>query len=339
MILDLDRFIREENAFWKELEEQLALLDRRAEHRMNLAESKRFYYLYRRAASDLARISTFAAEPSIRGYLESLVARAYSEIHETRDKPYRLRPLVWFFGTFPQTFRRRIRAFQVSLLITIAGILFGAGAIALDPGSKDTLMPFSHLHGDPNKRVQEEESQKQDHMHGAHGSFAAMLMVNNIRVSIFAMGFGIIWGIGTVILLFYNGLILGAVALDYIQAGQSVFLAGWLLPHGSVEIPAVLIAGQAGLVLANALLGWGNALSLRERFRAVSSDVITLIFGVAILLVWAGIIESFLSQYHQPVVPYALKITFGAIELILLFAFLLRSGREKVQAGVRGAAQ
>ncbi len=336
MILDLDRFIREENAFWKELEDCLELLERRAEHQMDLAESRRFYYLYRRAASDLARISTFAAEPAIRGYLESLVARAYSEIHETRDKPYRLRPVSWFFETFPQTFRRRARAFQVSLAITLVGILFGAGAIALDPQSKETLMPFSHLQGDPSKRVEREEKQERDFMKGEHSTFAAMLMVNNIRVSILALGLGITWGLGTIVLLFYNGIILGAVALDYIRAGQSVFLAGWLLPHGSIEIPAVLIAGQAGLVLANALVGWGNALSLRERLRAVSGDLVTLIFGVALLLVWAGIVESFLSQYHKPGMLYALKIAFGCLELTLLFAFLFRAGAHKTPRGPAG---
>ncbi len=53
----------------------------------------------------------------------------------------------------------------------------------------------------------------------------------------------------------------------------------------------------------------------------------TLIGGVAVLLVWAGIIESFLSQHHQPVIPYAAKIAFGAVELIALVWFLGWSGR------------
>ena len=65
------------------------------------------------------------------------------------------------------------------------------------------------------------------------------------------------WGVGTIVMLFYNGVILGAVTVDYIRAGQTKFLAGWLLPHGAVEIPSILIAGQAGLVLALALIGWG----------------------------------------------------------------------------------
>ena len=59
-------------------------------------------------------------------------------------------------------------------------------------------------------------------------------------------------------MLFYNGVILGAVTVDYIRAGETKFLLGWLMPHGVIEIPAILIAGQAGLLLAFALIGRGR---------------------------------------------------------------------------------
>ena len=114
--------------------------------------------------------------------------------------------------------------------------------------------------------------------------------------------------------------------MDYILAGETQFLLGWLLPHGSVEIPAILIAGQAGIVLAGALIGWGSPIRLRDRFRAVANDLITLIGGVALFLVWAGLVEAFMSQYHEPVLPYEIKIAFGTAELILLFWFLSQSG-------------
>jgi len=65
---------------------------------------------------------------------------------------------------------------------------------------------------------------------------------------------------------------------------------------------------------------------LRARLRDVSRDLATLIFGVAVLLVWAGFVEAFLSQYHEPFIPYEVKIAFGAVELVLLILFLSRSG-------------
>ena len=116
-------------------------------------------------------------------------------------------------------------------------------------------------------------------------------------------------------------------------AGQTKFLLGWLLPHGVIEIPAILIAGQAGLVLALALIGWGKRIPLRIRLREASQDLITLIFGVGVLLVWAGFVEAFLSQYHEPIIPYSMKIAFGLVELLLLFLFLAKSGSGPSTAG------
>jgi uncharacterized membrane protein SpoIIM required for sporulation len=331
MIIDLQRFLAAEQPHWTQLEGLLDKLEAEPNLRMSLDQLRHFHLLFERASADLARISAFSAEPATRRYLENLVARGYGEIHETRERQRRIRPLQWFFQTLPQTFRRHIRAFYLSVAITLAGCAFGGFAIALDPESKAALMPFSHLLQDPAQRVAEEESATNDRLAGHRSSFSAYLMTHNIKVSIFTLAMGMTWGVGTIILLFYNGIMLGAVAVDYVRAGQTKFLLGWLLPHGVIEIPAILIAGQAGLMLALALIGWGKRVPLRARLREISQDLVTLIFGVGILLVWAGFVEAFLSQYHEPVIPYMAKIAFGLVELVLLFVFLGRSGLKQRQ--------
>jgi len=327
VIIDLQKFVAAERPYWTELERMLQNLEAEPNLRLDLTKVQRFHLLYERATADLGKITTFSSEPETRRYLEHLVARAYGEIHETRQRQSRIRPLKWFLQTLPRTFRLHLRAFWFSLGLTIAGCAFGGLALALDPESKPVLMPFSHLLQDPARRVAEEERATTDRLAGHKTSFSAFLMTHNTKVSIFTFGLGMTWGIGTMIMLFYNGVILGAVAVDYVAAGQTKFLLGWLLPHGVVEIPAILIAGQAGLVLALALIGWGRRVPLRARLREVSPDLATLIIGVALLLVWAGLVEAFLSQYHEPVIPYSVKISFGLVELCLLVLFLSKSGR------------
>jgi len=81
-------------------------VERYPEHRMELPELLKFHELYERASADLAKIETFAGEPEIRRFLEGLVARAYSEIHETREKRSKLSLWRWFVETFPRAFRR-----------------------------------------------------------------------------------------------------------------------------------------------------------------------------------------------------------------------------------------
>ena len=329
MIIDLAKFISEERPWWSELETVLDRLEKKPEVRLTLAQLERFHYLYQRASADLARISTFSAEPNTRSYLESLVGRAFGEIHESREKAHRLRPLQWFFVTFPQTFRKHVRAFWLCLLAIMVGAAFGGFTIIVDSSTKQILLPFSHLQGDPSERVKKEEGVDTDRLKGAKTTFSSFLMTHNTKVAIFTLALGMTWGIGTLIMLFYNGVILGAVAVDYVLAGETPFLLGWLLPHGAVEIPAILLAGQAGIVLAGALIGWGQPISLRMRLRRISQDLVTLICGVALMLVWAGIIEAFFSQYHEPVMPYEIKIGFGVFELIILTLFLTIAGRKK----------
>jgi uncharacterized membrane protein SpoIIM required for sporulation len=330
MIIDLKKFITTERPFWNALDAMLVLNERDPYRPMPYEQIKQLHYLYQRASSDLAKISTFSAERTIGAYLESLVGRAYAVIHAGRQESARFSFWRWFWGIFPRTFRRHWRGFALSLSIMLAGTIFGGAAIAVDPGAKAVLMPFEHLQMDPAKRVAMEEKSGPDRLKGTKGTFSAFLMTHNTRISIFVLALGMTWGVGTVLLLFSNGVMLGAVAVDYIRAGQSVFLAGWLLPHGAVEIPSILVAGQAGLLLAGALIGRQTALPMGERLRKVVPDVVTLISGVALMLVWAGIVEGFFSQYHAPVIPYAVKIGFGVVELLLLTAFFGFSGRRTV---------
>jgi len=328
MIIDLQKFITEERSYWSELERELERFEAKPETRLSLRQLERVHYLYQRASADLAKIATFSAEPNTRLYLESLVGRAFGEIHETREKPHRLRPLYWFFTIFPQTFRKHIRAFWISLVAIMVGAAFGGFAVMIDSSAKQTLLPFAHLQENPSERVKKEEGVVTDHLKGAKTSFSSFLMTHNTRVAILTLALGMTWGIGTLMMLFYNGVTLGAVAVDYVLAGETPFLLGWLMPHGVIEIPAILLAGQAGIVLAGALIGWGKPISLRMRLRKISKDLATLIFGVALMLVWAGIVEAFFSQYHEPVLPYSIKIAFGAFELIILALFLGRAGRK-----------
>lgn len=327
MIIDLEKFIQREREYWEGLEVFLNHLDKGPCEALDVPELRRFHYLYERTSADLAKLATFAGERDTRAYLEALVARAYGQIHETREEPHRLRPLNWFFVVFPETFRRHIRAFHTSLAVVLLGCLFGGMVVAMDPSAREILMPFKNLLGSPTERVSNEESILADHLSGVKARGAAFYITHNTRVSLFVMTMGITWGVGSVILLFSNGVMLGAVLTDYIVEGQGEFMVAWLLPHGSVEIPAILLAGQAGLVLAGAIIGWGVRKSLGARLREISSDLVTLVAGVVVFLVWAGIVESFLSQYHEPVLPYSFKTAFGIVQLVLVVLFLWRSGR------------
>ncbi len=328
MILDLPRVVETERPYWTALEKTLVWLESDPHRKLTIHEAERFHALYERTADSLARISGFAAEGELQRYLAWLVSRAYAEIHESRRRE-RFRPWRWVLFDFPQAFRRHIRAFHLAVALTIAGSAFGGFAIRYDPDAKGVLMPFDSLQITPAERVARERESQGKQLTGRKDRFSAQLMTHNTQVSFTTLALGMTFGLGTVIILFYNGVMLGAVALDYILGGQTLFLLGWLIPHGVIEIPAVLIAGQAGLAIAYGLIGWGDRRPRADRMREISRDVVMLACGVAVMLVWAGLVEAFISQYHEPILPYSLKIGFGAVEALLLTLFLSRAGKTK----------
>ena len=99
MIIDLQKFIANERPFWVELERCSTGWRLSRNQSFPLDRLQRFHQLYERTAADLAKITTFSSEPETRRFLENLVARAYGEIHETREKQRRFFPLKWFFQT------------------------------------------------------------------------------------------------------------------------------------------------------------------------------------------------------------------------------------------------
>lgn len=325
MILDVAAFLERRRVSWDALEAYLSRAPGAVP--MTLEEIREFHRLYQEASADLSRLSTYSADQEVRAYLETLVARAYAHLHEARRGNVGSRPLRWLAAGFPRVFRRHVMAFWLAFAAMIAGAVCGMVVQAAEPDFKRAVLPFEALHGDPSRRVATERVRGGRDLSGAKATFSSQLMTHNTRVAVKAFAWGITYGLGTLVVEFYNGVVLGVVAFDYVLAGEGRFLCAWLLPHGAVEIPAFLIAGQAGLVLAGAMIGRGRREPLMRRLRAAAPDIVTLLAGVALLLVWAGLVEAFVSQYHEPVVPDAVKIAFGLAEIAALALYLGRVGR------------
>jgi uncharacterized membrane protein SpoIIM required for sporulation len=340
VILDLDRLLRSERPYWDELAALLDRLAERPDNQLSLQEAERLEQLYARAATDLNRLEHGAAAPQLIRYLETLVARAYAEIYQSRRRRMRLTrdSVAAAFFAFPRAFRRHFALFLMAVMITLAGCAFGGIAVAFDPRATNILLPADYLRH-PRLRVEREQGADPRHSPNAgdEADFASMLMTHNIRVSLLAALLGVTLGIGTGLLLFTNGVLLGAVVVRYALSGEGAFVAAWLLPHGAFEIPAVLVAGQIGLLIASIMLRGASEPRWR-RFRSALPDITTLIFGLSAILVWAGLVEAFFSQHNGNEIAYSLKIAFGLAELAALGAYLGLAGRAPTAEAGAGSA-
>ncbi|HEY3758115.1 MAG TPA: stage II sporulation protein M [Opitutaceae bacterium] len=334
MIVDQERFIAAERASWERLGK---LLDERAADPfggLTLEQARELDSLYQRATADLSRLAGYAAHPEVCRHLEAIVARAFAEIYGART-PTRWSPWSWVSRELPQTFRRRWRAFALACLLCLTGVGFGAGALWFDPAAKAVVIPLDYLQGDPRDRVAHEKEDQGKRLDGNKAGFSGLLMTHNTQVALACAAGGVTAGVLTGITTFYNGVILGAVTADYVRAGETAFLCGWLLPHGCIEIPAFLIAAQAAFVLAGAMLAAGGGQRLSRRVRAAAPDFATLCGGCALMLIWAGLMEAFFSQYHEPVVSYGLKISIGLAEGCVVVLYYFRAGRSPAKQGER----
>jgi len=330
VILDLERFALQGQPAWRRLESLLDRLAARPARDLSAAEAEELEDLYHRACLDLRRLDRGVYSGDLYRYLEVLVARAYAEIYA----PPRRFSWTWrtwgarllaFFRYAPRVFRRHLRWFGLAVGLTLAGIALGGLAVTFDPAAVPVLLPASYL-SNPAQRVSVEE-------HGLHRmtptvetEFSAELITHNIQVSLLTLALGVTLGIGTGLLLFTNGLMLGAVAARYWQQGFGWFVAGWLLPHGAFEIPSILIAGQAGFLLAQLLAAGGREPRWR-RLRERLPEVWTLFGALCCMLVWAGLMEAFFSQHHAPEIAYSTKAAVGLSELVLLTLYLSLVGR------------
>lgn len=339
MILDLERFQAQARPRWRDLESLLAALEGRPDRRLNPAEAEQLQELYAHAAADLNRVTHGALAHELRQYLERLVARAYAELYyapPTRSEIWQPRRWLRIFTAFPETFRRHVRYFALAVLITLLGCALGGLAVRYDPASVDVLLPADYLRN-PGQRVHEEEQGQGQgrHLDSAQieAAFSGQLIRHNIEVALLAAALGVTFGIGTALLLFENGVLLGAVAVHYTRQGFGLFMTAWLLPHGVFEIPSILIAGQAGFYLARLLLRRREDRNLRQSMR----EWLVLVAGLAMMLVWAGLMEAFFSQHHAPVLPYGFKVAVAASELVLLTIYLLMIGRREIGTASRSS--
>jgi uncharacterized membrane protein SpoIIM required for sporulation len=337
VILNLERFRAQAQPRWNSLESLLAVLESRPERGLELAEAEQLQQLYAQASADLNRVTHGALAPELRQYLERLVARAYAELYYTPPTRFQMwQPRRWLriFTAFPESFRRQSRYFLMAVLVTVLGCTLGGLAVRYDPASVDVLLPAGYLRN-PGERVHEEEQGQARHSNSAQieAEFSAQLIRHNIQVALLAAALGVTFGIGTALLLFENGVLLGAVAVRYTQQGFGLFMSAWLLPHGVFEIPSILIAGQAGFYLARLLLHRREDRNVRDSMR----EWLILVAGLAMMLVWAGIMEAFFSQHHAPVLPYGFKVGVALAELVLLTLYLSLIGRGEAGPVVRAS--
>ena len=152
---------------------------------------------------------------------------------------------------------------------------------------------------------------------------SSAIMTNNIGVCFAAFALGITAGVGTIYLLFFNGLMLGTIATVCAKYHLSLSLWSFIAAHGALELPSIMLAGAAGLRLGAGML-FPGMLRRKDALALAGLDAVQLVAGTIPLLTIAGTLEAFLSPTHA---PNALKFGVGALLFAGLCLWLGEGGR------------
>ena len=273
--------------------------------------------LYRQAAADLSALREDASGKSYARTLNLLLARAHNTIYAGQKSS--ARGILHFYRyTYPRIFRRNLQ------LITVATLLFVAGALG---GMLLAITRPDYMHLFLGPRMMETIEQRKmwtDSVVSVKPLASSKIMTNNIVVSFLAFAYGITAGVGTVFLMVFNGVLMGVIGMACWLNGMSLSLWSFVAPHGVLELPAIFIAGGAGLCIAQGLL-FPGLLSRRESLARAGGEATRLLLGVVPVLVIAGCIEGFVSP--SLTIPWQWKFIAAAAIAVIFFSYLFFAAR------------
>lgn len=277
-------FLKQNMEKWKQIE---AILSGKNINPDTLAE------LFIQLTDDLSFAKTFYPGSKTVLYLNSLAAKVHQAVYRNK-KEKKSRLITFWKFELPAILKDCRREMFYSLVIFILSIFIGIVSSANDKTFVRLILGDTYINmtlenidkGDPlavYKKVNE-----------INMFFG--ITFNNIRVALFAFTAGVLFSFGTGLLLFYNGVMLGAFHYFFFQKGMliSSMLTIWI--HGTLEISAIIIAGCAGLVMGNSILFPGSY-TRRRSFMNGAKNGLKIVIGLIPVFILAGFLEGFVTRH------------------------------------------
>lgn len=274
--------------------------------------------LYRQTAADLSAVRADRSSRTLEQYLNRLVGRAHNFVYSGHKVTL---AGLWQFLAYgyPRLLRRLSGYVVLATAITVAAAALGVFVTLVRPEFGATFLGPEKMDGIRQHHLW------MDSILSMKPQASSAIMTNNIGVCFATFAGGILCGIGTIFLLFNNGLMLGATATVCAHYHLSLSLWSFVAAHGALELPSIMLAGAAGLRLGAGIL-FPGMLRRRDSLAQAGLEAVQLVAGTVPLLIIAGTLEAFLSPTHAPM---ALKFAVGAVLFTVLCVWLSEGGRTR----------
>lgn len=290
--MDIDAFVVARQDAWARLQ----VLTEHARHVRDVTpdELDEMVHLYQRAGADLANARVeYAADPMLVNRLTLLVADSHGVLYGQRDPEVRRGVGQFATVTFPAAIWTLRRYILVAALLTLLPWAVFQIWLAVSPAAFDVAAP------DAAAQQYIEQDFEDYYSNQPSQNFATQVFLNNIRVGFLAFAAGALLCVFTVALLVYNGANVGVAGGLFTHVGQWDKFWGLILPHGLLEISAVIVAGAAGLRIGWAVIDPGD----RPRVNAFVDEARrsgSVLVGLVIAFLLAALVEGFVTGRPWP---------------------------------------
>ncbi|MBM7061702.1 stage II sporulation protein M [Pseudomonas sp. UL073] len=315
-------FEQRNQSAWQRFTQQLDALERGKASRDTSAH---FSSDYRHLCQHLALARERGYSSHLVDQLQQLAMRGHQQLYRHRDH-LGARLIGFLLGGLPRLVRQEWRCMVAASLLFFGSLIGIALLVYLFPDlvysviSPEQVGSMEQMY-DPDARRLGRFGERDS---GDDWMMFGFYIMNNIGIAFQTFASGLLFGLGSLFFLLFNGLMIGAVAGHLTQIGFGETFWSFVIGHGAFELTAIALAGAAGLKLGSALLAPGRW-PRSEALRLAAKPAVQLVAGAALLLLIAAFVEAYWSSmtYTTPLVKYVV----GAGLWLLVLAYLLFAGR------------
>lgn len=307
---------------WEQLERWLRLGDTDSS-----IETPDLPVAYRRLCQQLAVAKERQYTNQLIDRLNQLVMAAHHRVYQQQT----LRKNTWLrylLAGFPRAVReQRQFVWLATALFVLPALVMGIGSYSNDAliyavMSPEQVLQFESMYDPGNEVMGRERGSDSDLM------MFGFYIKNNIGIAFRTFAAGILFGLGSIFFLVFNGVYLGAVFGHITRVGFTATFYPFVIGHGAFELTAIVLAGAAGLRLGQSLIDPGGHRRLMA-LKLASVEAMKIVYGTFLMLVIAAFLEAFWSSSTE--LAIAVKIGVGALLWLLVFAYFALAGRGEVQ--------
>ncbi|MBJ2206362.1 stage II sporulation protein M [Pseudomonas carnis] len=309
---------------WQTFAEQLKQLEQGKAKAADVAD---FPHQYRRLCQHLALAQQRGYSSYLVDPLQQLALRGHQQLYRHRSQ-LTANILAFLLADFPRLVREQWRFVLIAGLLFFGSLVGIALLVYLFPDlvysiiSPQQVAEMQGMYNPDASRLGRaaERAASEDWM------MFGYYVMHNIGIAFQTFAAGLLFGLGSVFFLIFNGLVIGAVSGHLTDIGYGQTFWSFVIGHGAFELSAITLAGAAGLQLGWSLVAPGR-LARSEALRLAARKSVRMLCGVMVFLLIAAFIEAYWSS--TPRIEPWIKYAVGAALWLLVAAYLTLAGRSR----------